>query len=74
MPEALLEKIVGVIQRRLTDTCEHNQIFRNCVSCVFALYNSIVRSEYDEVCPMVVKNIVVVDQSPWYNIETDGAK
>ena len=74
MPEALLEKIVGVIQQRMIDTCEHNLLVRNCVSCIFALYNSIVRSEYDEMCPMVEKNIVVVDQSPWYNYEVDRAK
>ena len=74
MAEFLLTAITRGMAQKLSDTCEHNRILRNCVLCIFALYSDTGRSKYDERCPKVVKEIVVVDHAPCYNYETDRAK
>ena len=42
--------------------------------CFTGLYNDIAREKYDEMCPILEKEIVVVDNAPWFNATTLRAK
>ena len=73
-PEVLLTEIEREMIQKFADSCDHGGLLRNCTSCGFSVFNNMVRSKYDEMCPKITKEIVVIDRAPWYNYEIDRAK
>ena len=53
---------------------ERNMRKSDCVECLMEIYNYINKSEYENRCPEIEKNIVIADKSPWFNGETLQAK
>ncbi len=45
-----------------------------CTLCLTDLYNSSMKKENDEMCPIQEKDIVIRDHAPWYNNKISLAK
>lgn len=61
---------------RKFDGCVHNydKSKEEFTLCLSILFNDIGRKSYDEMCPILEKEIVIVDSSPWFNAEILRAK
>ena len=46
----------------------------DCVVCLVVLYFSVFSGEYDKMCPMVEKDNVIKDNSPWFNASIREAR
>ena len=74
-PELLITSITSEIILKKYENCEHNHERKEeCILCFSGLYNDIAREKYDEMCPILEKEIVVVDNAPWFNATTLRAK
>ncbi len=55
--------------------CVHGRgRIRECTLCLTDLYNSSMKEEYDEMCPIQEKDILIRDHALWYNNEISLAK
>ena len=66
VPEVLVGRITQRIYDQQSEVCVHGSLAMDeCLDCFCNLYNSIARGEYNELCPIVEKEIRVIDRSPW---------
>ncbi|XP_068223525.1 uncharacterized protein [Palaemon carinicauda] len=70
----LIDMGVTVIEEKYNEPCgctdlnsSRNVSVGECVVCLVALYFSVFSKEYDKMCPVVEKDIVIKDSSPWFN-------
>ena len=74
-PSEYVEVVINKINELLLTRCNHTEVCKSeCIECLMEVYNYITRIEYENRCPEIEKNIVVVDKSPWFNGETLSAK
>ena len=74
VPEILINNVVEKIDTMKNTDCSHNDQMNKCAACLAKLYNDEMRKEYEEMCPVKEKNIIVRDNAPWYNSEIHLAK
>ena len=74
VPETLINNVIREIDTMKNNDCSHNDQIRKCATCLAKLYNDVMKKEYDEMCPVKEKNILVRDNAPWYNNEIHLAK
>ena len=77
----LIDVGATVIEEKYDDPCEctdmnssRNISVGECVVCLVALYFSVFSREYDKMCPMVEKDIVIKVSSPWFNVAIREAR
>ena len=74
-PELLISSIENITELRKHENCVHNyENMIDCTLCLASLYNDIAREKYEEMCPYCEKEIVIVDNAPWFNAEIRRAK
>lgn len=74
-PEALIDTILNELTTTRSGLCVHgHQRKDKCTTCFFELYNNITKEEYNGMCPMIEKDIVIKDSAPWYNSVVNQAK
>ena len=74
-PKRLIDNVVQMIYVKAEYTCVHgSEKIGKCVLCLTDLYNSSMKKEYDEICPIHEKDIIIRDYAPWYNSEILMAK
>ncbi|MEL7520346.1 MAG: endonuclease/exonuclease/phosphatase family protein, partial [Cyanobacteria bacterium J06553_1] len=69
-PDLLISKAVDTQCRRKHEPCECKQDGSQkaaCCNCLTDIYNHTLRSLYEDMCPMVDKEISVTDHEPWFN-------
>ena len=72
---ALISSICDKIIEQSSESCNHQIMTNNeCLECLYSLYNTIAKEDYENMCPMVTKEILVKDDSPWFNEEILRAK
>ena len=75
VPEVLVGRITQRIYDLQSEVCVHGGLAMDeCLGCFCNLYNSVTREEYNEICPVIEKEIRVIDRSPWYNVDVANAK
>lgn len=73
--DVLLETIYESVLSQSLEACVHgSDIKGQCLLCLDKLFNDISKDRYEQMCPIVEKEIVIIDSSPWYNEEVDRAK
>ena len=66
----MIEDVVSKFTDELNSACAHeNQNIINCVDCLVEKYNNLLKEDYDSRCPLIHKEIVVKENSPWFNGE-----
>lgn len=73
-PETLVTAISTGVNTRFNEVCIHQFTIENCHECLYRLYNETVRGVYEKMCPTITKEIIVKDESPWFNEEISRAK
>ena len=80
-PSVLIDICISSIEEKFSNPCRctgsnssQNICIDNCVVCLVGLYCLVLSSEYDKMCPMVEKDIVVKDNSPWFNASIKEAR
>lgn len=74
-PNALIDTISNNIAAQYNNVCSHWSAFKeDCHECLYDLYNTVTRVEYEKMCPVRTKNVVIKDESPWFNDEILKAK
>ena len=70
----LIENVLQNIEMRKLLNCqcqrdnhEDNLTYNDCVHCLTYIYNTMSQEEYDNMCPIITKNIIVKDKCPWFN-------
>ena len=68
-PGTFIETITEIIDGKLDECCSHmNQTLkRNCEDCYLELVNTTLRTEFDRTCPEREKEIIMVDNAPWFD-------
>ena len=55
------------------NVCPHACVIESqmgeCLSCMVALYRDVLQREYNNMCPLLEKEIVERDNTPWFNSE-----
>lgn len=52
------------------NVCSHwSATKEECHECLYDLYNTFMRVEYERMCPVITKDVVIKDESPWFNDE-----
>ena len=73
--ELLLDTIYNGISYGRVAACPHGaESKEKCLTCLDDLFNSVAKERYEEMCPIIEKEIVIVDSAPWYNEVVDRAK
>ena len=73
--EALIETILNKVTAVRSSLCVHGHDRKDrCVTCFSELFNNIIYEEYNEMCPMIEKDIIIKDSAPWFNSEVNQAK
>lgn len=71
----LISSICDKIIEQSGNLCNHHSTtMGECLECLYSIYNTIARDDYETMCPMVTKKIIVKDDSPWFNEEILAAK
>lgn len=73
-PEILVSAGITSLNARIGEVCVHGSMKRECPECLYNLYNEIISKEYDNKCPIITKEVVIRDDSPWFNEEILQAK
>ena len=69
-PEVFISSVSQRLAHRKSEQCSHGLVkYENCANCFTKLFNDSVREKYNEVCPMVEKEIIIRDHAPWFNAE-----
>ena len=64
-----------MVSAKSQEECNHEHgIKGNCLNCYTSLYREVSKMEYDNMCPIVEKEIEVRDHAPWFNADTLRAK
>ena len=69
-PDSLISKAVDMLHRRKQEPCEcrlDGSLKATCCNCLTEIYNHTLRSLYEDMCPMVDKEILLTDHEPWFN-------
>ena len=69
VPEDLIKRATDKISEGKHLSCEHRVETMKCAACLPILYNNTVKDHYNEICPIIEKEIVVKDHAPWFNAE-----
>ena len=73
--ELLLDSIYNGVSSQRLDSCVHGAVSKNkCLMCLDELFNGVAKDRYEEMCPIIEKEIVIIDSVPWYNEVVDRAK
>lgn len=73
--DVLLHLICDGISSQRIALCPHGFDRKDkCATCFAILFNEVAKSQYDDMCPILEKEIVVVDSAPWYNGVIDRVK
>ena len=73
--DGLLSLVCNKIVEQYGDSCNHGWAAKGeCHDCLYNLYNYTLKYEYDKMCPIVEKKIIVKDESPWFNNDINKAK
>ena len=73
--DELLQVIIDEMNREASDFCEYGfENKRCCLNCYISLFRSIAGRLYENMCPLIEKEIVVKDNAPWYDYEVSVAK
>ena len=56
------------------ENCEERLINKNCVHCLTLIYNTMFKEEYENMCPLITKNIIVKEKCPWFNGDVASAR
>ena len=73
--ELLLDTIYNGISYGRVAACPHGaESKEKCLTCLDDLFNSVAKERYEEMCPIIEKEIVIVNSAPWYNEVVDRAK
>ena len=49
------------------ENCEERLTNNDCVHCLTLIYNTMIKEEYENMCPVITKNITVKEKCPWFN-------
>ena len=49
------------------ENCEERLTNNDCVHCLTLIYNTMFKEEYENMCPLITKNIIVKEECPWFN-------
>ena len=72
LPAEFIDNVIGLIETEVVAFCEHGEnslLKSDCVECFMEVYNRVIKTEYNSICPLVEKTIKIVDKSPWFNSE-----
>ena len=73
-PDSLITEAIAKLDSEKFEDCVCNPDRQKaaCCNCMSDCYNRALRNEYENMCPMVEKDIIVTDQEPWFdsNIKT----
>ncbi|XP_076045645.1 uncharacterized protein LOC143027877 [Oratosquilla oratoria] len=73
--DTLLLLICDKINEQQSDLCSHSsRKISECPECLYTIYNSVVREEYEKMYPLTSKKIVVKEDSLWFSDEIRRAK
>lgn len=72
--QLLITEIKDELLVRKQDICAHTRQTAECTTCFTSLYNNIARVKYENMCPVLEKQIVIVDSAPWFNADIQRAK
>lgn len=72
--ELLITEIINELLVKKQDSCAHARQNAECTRCFTGLYNNVARAKYDNMCPVLTKEIVIVDNAPWFNADIQRAK
>ena len=64
--EVLIKYTGNVWLQRLT--------YNDCVHCLAPIYNTVFQEEYEKMCPMNTKTIIVKEKCPWFNVHIIRAR
>ena len=74
-PKLLVNSVTQKIFDEKGKICEHGVVESgHCVTCYVMLYNITTKEEFNTMCPLVEREIVVKDHAPWFNAEILRAK
>ena len=72
-PEVFIQNCYDEIKIKWLEPCECEidkiNIEGKCIHCKNEIYNKIIKENYDLSCPLTTKQIVVVDNAPWFTTE-----
>ena len=74
VPKQFIRTVVQTVNTNKQNECEHGLIICECINCFVKLYNDTTRNAYDESCPYVERQIVIMDNAPWFNGDVMRAK
>ena len=49
------------------ENCEERLTNSDCTHCLTLIYNIMFKEEYENMCPVITKNITVKEKCPWFN-------
>ena len=74
--DIFITKVITTIQEKINEECKciGKKVISECVECLARVYNEVFKKEFDELCPLVTKTIIVKENCPWFNTEILNAR
>ena len=75
-PVLFIHEVCRKMDTDINSPCVHNNCVRihDCKDCLVNIYDSIIKSMYENLCLYLEKDFVVKDNSPWFNGELMNLK
>lgn len=80
-PCELIEKCMLTMSEKNAEVCKcyseggaHSEENRKCVNCFTQMYREVFTEKYNEMCPVIGKNIKIRDAAPWFSTEVREAR
>ena len=80
-PQELIGQSMQTMIRKNAEVCKcysdeevHSEENRKCVNCYTQMYREVFTEKYNEMCPVIEKNIKIRDAAPWFNTEIREAR
>lgn len=71
--DTVIEKICSEISSNCLHTLDTVRKVEDCLDCLVPLYTNTLRSEYENMCPVITKVIIEKDNTPWFNAQIMNA-
>ena len=73
-----LNRVLDEIAVEVLDTCDHMNDVDDipkgeCLECMVSVYKHVLESEYNTMCPVIQKDIIEKDNTPWFNAAVANA-
>ena len=70
-PEVFIETCADKIKEKWQEPCSclEDKINHICIHCKTKIYNEILQQEYEQACPLITKQIMCIDNAPWFTSE-----